>query len=280
MNAAGCQHAVLSLLRHSYGVTDARIEGGGKHMHLIFTSPNGVAKIKTTWPRAPIGRDWNVTLDVKTKDLRRLLGDPRLAPSRHANKEPAMEPALAEQIRSKLPSLANQLPPQLPQSTTKTVIGSLALNAVRALRLALPPALTAPFGGRAVALKRLDRLEWEITPIEGDGPHFFSQTPVRSIVTFGTATWTKLSDGFEPFSATAVEIILDPDRPALRLRLIGEIRSLKQPSAPAPITDEPLPAGEGDMRRVLDEIRQIERLTPYRLTRIDGSLSFVAPAVV
>ena len=76
MNAAGCERAVLTLLKTGYGVTDARIEGGGKHHQLTFTSPRGGAKIKTTWPRHPIDNDWGVTLDVKMKDLRRMLGDP------------------------------------------------------------------------------------------------------------------------------------------------------------------------------------------------------------
>ncbi len=293
MNEAGCQRAVLDLLRSEYGVTDARIEGGGKHMQLTFTAPQGAAKIKTTWPRNPIGRDWGVTLDVKTKDLRRMLGGPIKkdldARVDHPRKEPSVEAtALADQIRDKLPSLAAQLAPEK--------LSSLAAQAVDLqgwmfacydnknrsyLRVSFPKSDRDKVGQKS-AITEVKSGIWRLSRSpRGPGTHNYG--PDRLYVQWSVARME--SFGYTPCEARVEgdAVVVHLPAPDSRKALDDRFRT-KSPRAPAvappPTTAQAAslpktasgarwiePPTVDDIRAALATIRRIEAETPYRLVR-------------
>ena len=308
MNAHGCQRAVFDLLRTEYGVTDARIEGGGKHLHLAFTAPHGSATVRTTWPIAPIGRDWGVTLDVKTRDLRRMLGGPikrniekfidhpkKKEPTVEATPPVAPAGTLADRVREKLPSLAAQLSPLAPggdrsqpvevntpggPGTSPQIpvtgcrmgcyVNSTSSNS---MRLTVPVARRSLLGSQARATP-VGPGVWRVVPDE-HGLNVQKYGPKNVLTQWATP---EEPFGFAPCAAWTEEGVLHVRLPETRVPPTNRF----VPKAKAPAAQPTVAAASGarmveptqppttdDIRAALAMIRRIEAETPYRLVR-DG----------
>jgi hypothetical protein len=294
MNAHGCQRAVFDLLRTEYGVTDARIEGGGKHMHLAFTAPRGSATVRTTWPITPIGRDWGVTLDVKTRDLRRMLGGPVKRDiekfiDHPKKKEPAVEATpptadtLADRVREKLPSLAAQLardeaptPEPADGPANRAVVNGCRMgcygndHSSNSLRLTVPVARRSLLGSNARATQVSPGV-WRVVPDE-HGLNVQKYGP-KNVLT----QWAAHEEPFAcaPCAAWTEEGVLYVRLPETRVpptsRFVPKAKA--QPATELPTTASGArwvePPTTDDIRAALAAIRRIEAETPYRLVR-DG----------
>lgn len=277
MNAVGCERAVRELLRHDYGVTDARIEGGGRHRALVFTSPTGGARVKTTWPNHPTRGDWGITLDVKTRDLRRLLGEPKIKETKSVTTN-----ALANKVRTALPSLAAQLetpvPPPPPAEPELRALSGWRVSAYSyengtRLKFTFPTAQRGSLGER-VHVERLDKESWQlITRVDGR-----KLTPIgKDLMLTGAKNEFDIETAFGRTPATA---LVNADG-SVTVHCPTAIRTPSKPHAPRASLSPPAAAETpatltvatttvptvAEIKACLAMIRRVEAETEYRLVK-------------
>jgi hypothetical protein len=116
--------SVTAFLRDEYGVRDATQEPGGNHPRLAFIYADRPHTITLHNPSGDLGRS---TIEMKFRDIRRLLGDPPPRPPEQPRRSLA-EMTHTLEARAPLSDALGPITPPMSIQPTKTYTGAVSLT--------------------------------------------------------------------------------------------------------------------------------------------------------
>jgi len=293
------QREVADYLRDEYGANDIRIEPGGKHPKLVFNYQDKEHSL-------PLGNpsDYRAIKNLHT-DLKKKLGEPITDTRRQARK---LEDMMAELNSSTSITPRISLPAQIEESAPATKTWTLRMSAYKSSKSTSVVWFIFPKGmmneyPNGMKIERLDDEHWKISP--GGTKQFHEYANHARIIyndripVFGSCKAEAIEEAGEILVFLAKDnrrMVNSPapfaeiaNRKSAPTPAIPDTRGPKLPHEGMPIAPEsppqPVPpmsglAMEVQMRSFIRGAREIEAMTPYRVTRMpDGRLVWQAPVI-